>query len=138
SVIVNNQHKRLQAMSEYRQIQQFNFKPWYMLLLEWIISWFVEPESLQLTMKAEMETLLQIDNVSITKNTVTEEIIVIERRPDLDVAVFCGGGAKIFAHVGVLQALNELNIKTTRFSGSSAGAGMALCSYLGYSSKEIL
>jgi NTE family protein len=52
--------------------------------------------------------------------------------------VLSGGGARGFAHLGVLQALNEADIFPDVISGTSAGAlaGVLYCD--GYSPKEIL
>jgi len=52
--------------------------------------------------------------------------------------ILSGGGARGFAHLGVLQALNESEIYPDVISGTSAGAlaGVLYCD--GYSPKEIL
>lgn len=52
--------------------------------------------------------------------------------------VLSGGGARGFAHLGVIQALNEAGIFPDVISGTSAGAlaGVLYCD--GYSPKEIL
>lgn len=52
--------------------------------------------------------------------------------------VLSGGGARAYAHIGVLQALNEYGIYPTHISGASAGAfvGVLYCS--GYAPLEIL
>ena len=52
--------------------------------------------------------------------------------------VLSGGGARGFAHLGVLQALNEAKIYPDVISGTSAGAlaGVLYCD--GYTPKEIL
>jgi NTE family protein len=52
--------------------------------------------------------------------------------------VLSGGGARGFAHLGVLKALNEANIFPDVFSGTSAGAiaGALYCD--GYAPDEIL
>jgi len=52
--------------------------------------------------------------------------------------VLSGGGARGFAHLGVLQALNEAGIYPEVISGTSAGAlaGVLYCD--GYSPEEIL
>lgn len=49
-----------------------------------------------------------------------------------------GGGAKGFAHVGVLKALEELRIRPDIISGTSAGAVVAALYADGYSPDEIL
>ncbi|NMD03179.1 MAG: phospholipase, partial [Bacteroidales bacterium] len=52
--------------------------------------------------------------------------------------ILSGGGARGFAHLGVLQALNESEIYPDVISGTSAGAlaGVLYCD--GYTPKEIL
>jgi NTE family protein len=52
--------------------------------------------------------------------------------------VLSGGGARGFAHLGVIQALNEAGISPDIISGTSAGAiaGAFYCD--GHSPKEIL
>lgn len=49
-----------------------------------------------------------------------------------------GGGARGFAHLGVLQALKEANIKVDVISGASAGSLAAAFHAYGYSPKETL
>ncbi|MCL5127727.1 patatin-like phospholipase family protein [Algibacter sp. L4_22] len=52
--------------------------------------------------------------------------------------VLSGGGARAYAHIGVLQALNENGIYPTHLSGSSAGALVGALYCNGYSPLEIL
>lgn len=52
--------------------------------------------------------------------------------------VLSGGGARAYAHIGVLQALNEHNIYPTHLSGSSAGALVGALYCNGYSPLDIL
>jgi len=49
-----------------------------------------------------------------------------------------GGGTKGIAHAGVLTYLEEINIKPTMISATSAGAVVASLYAWGYTSKEIL
>jgi len=48
-----------------------------------------------------------------------------------------GGGARGAAHIGVLQALNELGVFPDHISGSSAGALVGALYAVGYTPKEI-
>jgi len=48
-----------------------------------------------------------------------------------------GGGARGFAHVGVLKALEEHQIQPTIISGTSMGALIGALIANGYSSKDI-
>ena len=52
--------------------------------------------------------------------------------------VLSGGGARGFAHLGVLQALNDSGIYPDVISGTSAGALVGVLYADGYSPKEIL
>ena len=52
--------------------------------------------------------------------------------------VFSGGGARVAAHIGVLQALNENGIYPTHISGASGGALIGALYCHGYSPLEIL
>lgn len=52
--------------------------------------------------------------------------------------VLSGGGARGFAHIGVLQALNEAGIFPDIISGTSAGALVGVLYSDGYSPAEIL
>jgi NTE family protein len=52
--------------------------------------------------------------------------------------VLSGGGARGFAHVGVLQAIDEANIKIDTISGTSAGALAGVLYAAGIKPKEIL
>lgn len=52
--------------------------------------------------------------------------------------VLSGGGARAYAHIGVLEALNEHGIYPTHLSGSSAGALVGALYCTGYKPLEIL
>ena len=52
--------------------------------------------------------------------------------------VLSGGGARGFAHLGVLQALNEAGVFPDVISGTSAGALVGVLYCDGYTPKEIL
>ena len=52
--------------------------------------------------------------------------------------VLSGGGARGFAHLGVIQALNEAGIVPDVISGTSAGALAGVLYADGYKPKEIL
>lgn len=150
--------KRFKDMSEYRITQQFDRKkPWYMRLWNWIKSWFISdtaptkkeninnPSSNTLknpdtpvNMDWKRQTsIYQTDSVEILQRTDTQEIIVIEKKPDIQNIVICGGGPKIFSLVGVVEKLNEAKIRLNRFAGTSAGGIMALFAYLDCKHDEI-
>ncbi|GAK12785.1 patatin-like phospholipase family protein [Geomicrobium sp. JCM 19039] len=51
--------------------------------------------------------------------------------------VFAGGGAKAFAFIGTLEAMEKKNFQFSRIAGTSAGAIMGSLIASGYTSKEI-
>src|ERR1035437_4788163 len=51
--------------------------------------------------------------------------------------VLCGGGAKGFAHIGVLKVLDSLHVPVDYIGGTSIGAIIGSLYALGYSGKEI-
>ncbi len=67
----------------------------------------------------------------------TGEVFVRERRPKFDTYVLCGGGARIYGHLGAIEEFAKHNIHAENFAGSSAGAIMGMMLYLGYSPSEI-
>ncbi|MDI9818773.1 MULTISPECIES: Dot/Icm T4SS effector VpdC [unclassified Legionella] len=144
SIHVSSNSQRMKAMKEYRETQRlFSVKPWYLKLLSWIKSWFLKiPESFEMKDirlgNREYQPILERKNIQVFRRANDGQILVIEKRPELDSMVFCGGGAKIFAHVGALKAFEEAGIKPANYAGSSAGAIMIVLCYLGCSSEEIL
>lgn len=52
--------------------------------------------------------------------------------------VLSGGGVRGIAHIGVLKALNELNIHPSVISGTSAGAIIGVLYAMGLSSQEMI
>lgn len=61
------------------------------------------------------------------------------KKPIIDTLVLCGGGVKFITHVGVLKALNEMNIyeNITTFAGTSSGGIVSLMCCIGYTSQEM-
>jgi NTE family protein len=55
-----------------------------------------------------------------------------------NVLVLSGGGARGFAHLGVLQALDELEIRVDAIAGTSAGAVVGAFYFSGHKPVEIL
>lgn len=72
------------------------------------------------------------------KMAATKANLPVEVRPYRLGLALSGGGAKGFAHVGVLKALEELGIRPDIISGTSAGAVIAVLYADGYSPDEIL
>ncbi|WED44123.1 Dot/Icm T4SS effector VpdC [Legionella cardiaca] len=144
SIGVLSNSQRMQAMREYRQTQRlFSAKPWYERLWDWMKALFEEmPQEIELeeihSGSKKYHLLFSEGDVQVFKRDKDGHILVIEKRPELSSRVFCGGGAKIFAHVGAIKAFEEVGIKPSQHAGSSAGAIMAVLCYLGYSSNDIL
>lgn len=144
SIGVKSYLKRMEAMHEYRQTQHLNFqKPWYLRLWHWFKRFFIaqiqpQPEQPSVAEEKTKQCIYSQDDLHVFEQGQNGEILVVEKRPELDSMVFCGGGAKIFAHVGAKHAFDEAGIKPVNFAGSSAGAIMATLCYLGYNSDEIM
>ncbi|WP_058535269.1 Dot/Icm T4SS effector VpdC [Legionella saoudiensis] len=140
SVYVSNMQERLAQMYDYRSMQRYlAHQPWYVRLWSWIIPGAAEASKTKSSVVKgnHLVSLYQDDTVQIEYYSKTHEILVKEKRPNIDNIVYCGGGAKIYGHVGFWKALNEAQIHPTKFAGSSAGAIMALLCYLGYTANEI-
>ncbi|MDR3442363.1 MAG: patatin-like phospholipase family protein [Legionella sp.] len=141
SIEVSNKQERFNQMSDYRKTHKiFALQAWYIRLWNWLFSWLREARNHNQKRQVTGNVLVPIyqnETVQIEQFSKTHELLVKELRPDIDNIVYCGGGAKIFGHVGFWKALNEANIHPAKFAGSSAGAIMALLCYLGYNAQEI-
>lgn len=139
SIEVIDFQERLDKMYDYRRMQRFiSLQPWYIRMWSWLFPWIrEEPEKCKIAKEKHVVPLHQTKKLEIFRFLNSNEILVREKKPDIENIVFCGGGAKIFAHVGVYKALSEANIHPQKFAGSSAGAIIALMGYLGYSANEM-
>lgn len=159
SIDVLDYPRRFKDMSDYRTVQKFdNKKSWYTRLWNWIKSWFVSDKittkkkskdndnshtvnnrdiKSSIDVQIKFKSIYQTDSVEILQRIDTHEILVKEKKPDIQNIVICGGGPKIFSLVGVVEKLNEANIRIKRFAGTSAGGIMALLAYLGCKHDEI-
>lgn len=139
SINVAHIQQRYQAMHDYRRSECFiSRRPWYLRLFNWLLSFFKSSaETESVIEKSSLEKLIVADNVRVYKRN-NQQILVTEIKPDAEIVVWCGGGAKIFAHIGVFDALCKAGIKPVNYAGSSAGAVMAMLCYLGYESVEII
>ncbi|OJW11944.1 MULTISPECIES: Dot/Icm T4SS effector VpdC [Legionella] len=139
SIEVSDLQERLDKMHDYRKMQRFmSMKPWYMRIWSWLFPWLSDEKVKSKSIKEkQVVPLYETKKVEIFRFLKSHEILVRERKPNVKNLVLCGGGAKIFAHIGVWKALNEAKISPEKFAGSSAGAIMALMCYLGYSASEI-
>ena len=137
SIDVASPDNRLQSMHEYRTTQLLiAMKPWYVRLWN-RVSTYSEAASIDIEMQELKARTTKVADKNfhslMTKNFVqvyirpsNGEILIIEKRPDLDSMVFCGGGAKVLGHVGAYKAFEDAQIKETKFAGISAGAIMAI------------
>ncbi|KTC69283.1 esterase of the alpha-beta hydrolase superfamily protein [Legionella birminghamensis] len=138
SIEVKQPKKRMKAMYEHRKVERFITPPaWYQRVWEWTNSFFKKKKEWKSKAQNNFHSILKKENAEVLQQAHTGEILIMEKRPEIDTMVFCGGGAKIFAHVGAYKAFQESGIQPSKFAGSSAGAIMAILCYLGYSWVEI-
>lgn len=83
------------------------------------------------------ETWITTPSLDISFNPNDFSILVTEQAPLPYRITFCGGGARIPAHIGAFEELTKRGLKFKAFSGSSAGALIATLAYLGYNCAEI-
>ncbi len=74
--------------------------------------------------------------IFILNYTQVKENLVIPKNPKIGLSL-AGGGAKGFAHVGVLKVLDSLGIKVDYVSGTSMGAIVGGLYASGYTGKDI-
>src|SRR5689334_13546450 len=68
--------------------------------------------------------------------TMTAQDTVVKKRPKIGL-VLSGGGAKGFAHIGVLKALEKAGVKIDYIGGTSMGAVVGGLYASGYSATQI-
>jgi len=138
---VQDHAARKQQIKEYRKINGLIHEPWYLRIWYWLFPSSrptgQENDEIKSIEDNKAVSLCQLADIEVEGFTHSSEIIIKEMRPNIENLTFCGGGAKIYGHVGCWQALNEWGIRPSYFSGSSAGAIMALFCYLGYDAEEI-
>lgn len=143
AIPVDNKHKRFREMSDYRIAEKLEKKQyWYQRVFNFIVGFFWKNKEQKSSKETaydplQFKEIIATENATVLHHPESGEVIVMEKRPELDSMVFCGGGAKIFGHVGALQAFEEAGICPQKYAGSSAGAIMALLAYLGCPSSEI-
>ena len=142
AISITDRARRHKEMLDYRTIQKYvAVNPWYIQLWQWLRSLFysvADPVATKKPQRVDNKvTLLYENETTSVYQRSNQNILVKEKRPDIENLVYCGGGAKIFAHIGVWKALNERGIAPKKYAGSSAGAIMALMCYLGYTAPEI-
>lgn len=92
--------------------------------------------------KAETEEFSRqastIGDLTLKINSNTGQIRVLEPKPDISTFVFCGGGPRLWGHLGAYHvAINEFDLHPKHFAGSSAGAIMSMMFYLGYPVEDV-
>lgn len=143
SVDVKSYEKRMALMRENREMHRLNHRPsLFSRLFSWLEAFwrlfFKLPTPEASTNTNTDSTLIFRDkNINVFRKEGNDELVVIEKRPELTTQVFCGGGAKIFGHTGAKKALEDAGIPSLNVAGSSAGAIMATLSFLGYQSDQI-
>lgn len=85
-----------------------------------------------------MKKILTILNLLIYLSSFSQikENLVIPKQPKIGLSL-AGGGAKGFAHVGVLKVLDSLGVKVDYISGTSMGAIVGGLYASGYTGKDI-
>ncbi len=147
SIEVKDDEERNKKMRDYRIFHVFSkLRVWYQQLWLWLLSWVTQQTKIviELLLKAEVKKIAydwqcidKNEQFAVYLDQCSQKIKIIEQKPDPDIMVFCGGGGKIFAHIGAWKAIRENKLKIKKFAGSSAGAIMALLCYLGYSDEDI-
>ena len=140
SVDVQSQATRSQRVLEHRYNKQYGaVTSFFWRIIALIKKWWFdftrppEPEP----SKSHYTPFCQENDVSISLCDKTGQVLVLDKRVPIDALGLCGGGARIFSYLGVIDVLEEYGLKLNRFSGSSAGAIMASLLYLGYESDEL-
>ena len=72
----------------------------------------------------------------ISANSQVKENLVIPKNPKIGLSL-SGGGAKGFAHIGVLKVLDSMGVKIDYISGTSMGAIVGGLYASGYTANEI-
>lgn len=159
SIEVSQYKDRYRAMLEYRKVHHYYRKdpthipfwtrlylwfttgdrPWYVRLWNQFLDWLSPTKAMNFVNKEppKFRRIYEDKTVSIDLRCDSKAVLVREKKPDFKNLVFCGGGAKIYAHIGVWSVVNEFKIPITRFAGSSAGAIIALFCYLGFCAEEM-
>lgn len=93
-----------------------------------------------------LEEDIEIDKLKAQMKLLEEKIEILEKtkaiklkrnKSELKIGLaLSGGGAKGFAHIGVLKALEEQNIKIDYITGTSMGAVVASLYSAGYTPQQ--
>ncbi len=99
-------------------------------------SLFLKSEAIQDSIIAAREDSLQEVNAATIKHIKNIFSKSKTKRPTIGLAL-AGGGAKGFAHSGVLQLIDSLDIPVDFIAGNSMGGLVAALYSIGYSGKEL-
>lgn len=113
----------------------------YLLVLSFFLfNSFIYSESLtkeDIEIKKLQQKISLLENkISLLKKQKIENLKKAKKAPSVAL-VLSGGGAKGFAHIGVLKALEKNHIKIDSITGSSMGAIVAALYSAGYSPDQI-
>ena len=140
SVEVQSQTTRSQRVLAHRYNKQYGaVTSFFWRIIALIKKWwfdFTRPTESE-ALKSHYSPFCQEKDVSISLCDATGQVLVLDKRVPIDALGLCGGGARIFSYLGVIDVLEEYGLTLNRFSGSSAGAIMASLLYLGYESGEL-
>ena len=88
-------------------------------------------------MRLKLTLLLLLLFLIVLRNTHAQEADSLSNKTPKIGLVLSGGGAKGFAHIGVLKVLEEQGIKPDYISGTSMGAIVGALYSLGYSANQL-
>lgn len=149
AIKVRSPHLRAARMKAHRDNHRYDlgssviqfFKHWAALFKRWFFAdhWFLKllARKQHDPPKKEYVPFISDKDVFVELDRRTGEVFVRERRPKFNTFVLCGGGARIYGHLGAIEEFARHNLYADNYAGSSAGAIMALMLYLGYSPSEI-
>ena len=99
-----------------------------LILLSFVLIWSIEPK-----LEDHKIGLLQNSELDIRE---IESLLDQEASPKIGL-VLGGGGARGFAHIGVLKVIDELGIPVDYIAGTSSGAVIGGLYAMGYSASQI-
>ena len=140
AIDVINPKARQQLISEYRHNLQYqnNHSFWWRIILivsRWWQDIIAKKDTSQL--KTKYKFFCHKDDLVLSHCPQTDLVQAYEKKVEIDSLGLCGGGARIFSYLGVIDVLEEYGIKAKKYSGSSAGAIMASLLFVGYEYKEL-
>lgn len=150
AIQVNNAKLRRKRMEDVRENKGYDaINPVWSFILRWanlLHRWFFEDNKVinylfpkdEKIAKKDFKPFLKLDGLNAYLDEESGEVLLFEKRPKIKRFVFCGGGAKVYGHLGAVVELFKEGIIPTEFAGSSAGAIMSLMLYLAYQPEDII